>query len=196
MPTSLKAALATACAQRQAEVYRAYVERTGAGNSEVFDNLLGAIWNEICGPQTLQQDHKKLEARGYKLLRQKTMNDIYTAGAEFAILSVLYSNDVLAFGRTQDVVYSANQAFNSIDNFLTSPIGKKPQFDINQADTNANVLSHPLTQAEHCRQEQDLFELEQALHRPATIPNVVDRMRKRSATEAKNFLPIIDGRGV
>ncbi len=196
LPTGLKAALAAACAQRQAGIYRAYVERTGAGNSEIFDNLLSAIWDEILRPQALEQDHKKWEASGYKLLRQKTKNDIYAAAAEFAILSLLYSNDVLTSGRTQDAIYSANQTFNSIDNFLTSPIGKRPQFDISQADTNANVLSHPLTQAEHRRQEQDLFELEQALHRPATIPDVIDGLRKRSTIEAKNFLPIIDGLGV
>jgi hypothetical protein len=196
LPTRLKGALAAACAQRQAEVYRAYVKRTGAGDSEAFDNLLNAIWDEIRRPRASEQDHKQWEAGGDKLLSQKKKSDIYGAGAEFAILSLLYSNDVLTSGKTQDAIYSSNQTFNSIDNFLTSPIGKKPQFDVSKADTNAHVLAHPLNQVEHRRQERDLSELEQAIRRPDTIPDAVDRLRKRSAIEAKDLLPIIDGPGV
>jgi hypothetical protein len=193
LPTGLKAALAAACAQRLAEVYRAYVKRTGAGSSETFDNLLNAIWDDIRHPRASEQDYKKWEARGDKLLKHKTKSDIYGAGAEFAILGLLYSNDVLTTGKTQFVISAAHQTFNFIDNFLTSPIGKRPQFDVDQADTNARVLAHPLTRAEHLRQEQDLFELEQALDRPDTMLDAIDRLRQRSAIEAKDLLPIVDG---
>jgi hypothetical protein len=190
LPATLKAALAAACAQRQAGVYRTYVKRTGAGNSETFDNLLNAIWDYISRPQASEHDPKEWEASGDNLLKQKTKSDIYGAGAEFAILSLLYSNDILTTGKTQDVIYSANQPFNSIDDFLTSPIGKRPQIDVNQADSSAMVLAHPLSQAEHRRQERDLFDLEQALHRPETIPEAVERLRRRSMAEAHDFLPI------
>jgi uncharacterized protein YjaG (DUF416 family) len=179
LPTCLKAALAAACAQRQAEVYRAYVRRTGAGNAEAFDNLLTAIWNDIRRGQVSEQDCKQREAGGDKLLSQKNKSDIYGAGAEFAILSLLHSNDVLTAGKTQDTIYSSNQTFDSIDNFLT--VGKKPQFDMNQADTNAWVLAHPLIVAEHRRQERDLSEFEQARLRPDTIPDALDRFRKSQA---------------
>jgi len=193
LPACLKAALAAACAQRQAEVYRAYVKRTGAGNSEAFDNFLNAIWDDIRCSQAFEQDRKRWEVGVDKLLKQKTKSDICGAGAEFAILSLLYSNDILAAGKTQDAIYSANQTFNSIHNFLTSPIGKEPQFHISQADTTAKVYVHPLSQVEHCRQERDLLEVEQASLRPDTIPAVVDGLRRRSAIEAKEFIPIIEG---
>jgi hypothetical protein len=192
LPARLKAALAAACAQRQAEVYRAYVRRTEAGNSEAFDSLLNAIWDDIRCPQASEQERKSWELGADKLLNQKTKSDIYGAGAEFAILSLLYSNDTLAAGKTEDAIYSANQTFNSIHNFLTSPIGKEPQFHISQADTTAKVYAHPLSQAEHRRQERDLLEVEQALLRPDTIPAVVGGLRRRSAIEAKEFIPIID----
>jgi uncharacterized protein DUF416 len=193
LPVGLKAALAAACAQRQAEIYRAYVKRTGAGNSEAFDHVLNAIWDDIRCPQASEQERKKWEATGYKLLRQKTKDDIYTAGAEFAILSLLYSNSALTTDKCQDTIDSANQTFNSIDNYLTCPLDKKPQIDISRADSTAQVFAHPLSRAEHHRQERDLVELEQAVCRPDTIPDVVDRLRERSAIEARDFLPIIDG---
>jgi hypothetical protein len=193
LPTVLKAALAAACAQRQAELYRAYVRRTGAGNSEVFDNLLTSIWDDICCTRASQEDRRKWEAGAEELLKQKTKNDRYGACAEFAILSLLYSNDTLTAGGTQDAIYSAHQPFNSIDNHLTGPVGHEPQIDINQPDLAARVFAHPLSQAEHHRQERDLVELEQALHGPDAIPGAVERIRRRSATEAKDLLPIIDG---
>jgi hypothetical protein len=77
LPKRLKAALAGACAQRQAEVYRAYARRTGHGNSKAFDNLLNAIWDDIHRPQASEQEHTKWLALGYKLLRQKAHDDIY-----------------------------------------------------------------------------------------------------------------------
>jgi hypothetical protein len=193
LPARLKAALAAACAQRQAEVYHAYVKRTGAGNSESFDNLLNAIWDDIRCSRASEQDRKKWEAGAEKLLKQKTKSDMYGAGAEFAILSLLYSNDNLTTGKTQDTIYSANQTFNSIDNFLTSPIGKNPQFDETKPGTTAKVYAHPLSQTERRRQERDLLEVEQASLRPDTISAVVDGIRRRSAIEAKDFVPIIDG---
>ena len=60
-------------------------------------------------------------------------------------------------------------------------------------EANAKVLAHPLTEAEHCRQERDLFDLEQALLRPDTMADFVNRLRKRAEIEAKIFLPIFDG---
>jgi hypothetical protein len=47
LPTDLKAALAAACTQRQALVFRAYTRRTGTSASAAFDNLLYAIWERI-----------------------------------------------------------------------------------------------------------------------------------------------------
>jgi hypothetical protein len=83
-----------------------------------------------------------------------------------------------------------------IYNFLTSSIGKKPQFDLHEPDALEKIFAHPLIEAEHCRQERDLFELKQALLRPGTIPDVVDTLRKRSEIEARDFLPPMDGPGV
>jgi hypothetical protein len=119
LPKALKVALAAVCAQRQGEVYRAYARRTGHGDVKAFDVLLDAIWEDTRRPQASEQEHAKWLARGYKLLRQETSEDIYVAGAEFAILSLLYSNQLLISDQTQDVIYSANQPFNSIDSFLT-----------------------------------------------------------------------------
>ena len=117
-------------------------------------------------------------------------------GAELAVLSLLYSNRVLVTNKAQDTMYAAHQNFVSIDNFLTSPIGKKPQLDRHKADTIAKVLAHPLTEAEHRRQERDLLELELPSPGPKMIPDAVDKLRKRAEIEANEFLPNIDGPSV
>jgi hypothetical protein len=194
LPTCLKAALAAACAQRQADVYRVYSRRTGDGNSRALDNLLSEIWEDIRWKKASEQDHNKWHERGERLYpSQNAKGDIYSAGAELAVLSLLHCNSVLLTGKSQGSVHAAHQTFESIDDFLTSPIGKKPQFDIDQADAISRLLAHPLTKAEHRRQERDLFELEQTLSRPELMPDVVDKLRKRAEIEAKEFLPIIEG---
>jgi hypothetical protein len=194
LPTALKAALAAACAQRQAEVYRVYSRRTGDGDSVAFDSLLNEIWGDIRCKQASEQDHKKWHDRGERLYpSQKVRGDIYSASAELAVLSLLHSNSVLLTGKSQGTVHAAHQAFESVDNFLTNPIGKKPQFDIDHVDAISKLLAHPLTEAEHRRQERDLFELEQILPRQELMPGVVDELRKRAEIEAKEFLPIVEG---
>jgi hypothetical protein len=191
IPTNLKGALAAACAQRQAEVYRTYAARTRDGSPKGFDDLLNAIWDDIVFKQASEQEHRKWDDRADNLYpNQKTMIDRFKVGAELAVLSILYSNDVLMTGKTQDTIDSAHQTFGSIRQFLTSSLGQTPQFKLFQPGTYEKVLEHPLTEAEHRRQERDLSEIEQALLRPDTIPGVVDGLRKRAQTDAKIFLPV------
>src|SRR5579862_420903 len=93
LPTALKAALAAACAQRQAEVHRAYVRRAGAGRAGAFDKLLNEIWDDIRCQQASEHDHKKWHELGEKLVpNPKTRSDIYKGIAQLAALSLLYSN--------------------------------------------------------------------------------------------------------
>ena len=192
--TCLKGALAAACAQRQGEVYRAYARRTNDGSAKGFDNLLNAIWDDIRYARVSEQEHRKWNDQAEKLYPiKKGTTDRCRAGAELAVLSLLYSNDVLGSGKTQYTIDAAHQTFGSIEHFLTSSIGQKPQFKMYHPEANAKVLAHPLTEAEHCRQERDLFDLEQALLRPDTMADFVNRLRKRAEIEAKIFLPIFDG---
>jgi uncharacterized protein YjaG (DUF416 family) len=193
LPTALKAALAATCAQRQAEVYRAYSRRTGDGHPRAFDDLLSKIWQDILCKKASEQDHEKWHKRGERLYPSlNAKGDIYLVAAEYAVLSLLHSNSVLLTGESQGTVHSAHQTFESVEDFLTSPLGKKAQFDIDHADTSSKILAHPLTEAEHRRQERDLFELEQILTRPELIPDAIDKLRRRAEIEAKEFLPIIE----
>jgi hypothetical protein len=193
LPTSLKGALAAACTQRQSEVYRTYAKSTNDGSAKGFDNLLDMIWNDIAFPQASEQEHKSWEDYAETLYPdQKTKIHRFKAGAEEAILSLLYSNGVLTTGKAQDIIDAAHHAFGSIEEFLTSPLCQTPQFKAHQPDTYAKVLAHPLTEAEHRRQERDLIELEQAIFQPDMIPVVVDRLRNRAKIEAKIFLPITE----
>jgi hypothetical protein len=198
LPIDLKAALAAACTQRQTEVYRVYARRTGTPTAAAFDNLLNAIWDKIHRRQGLgPKEHMDWEGRAERLYPgDKAKPDVYQGCAQIAVLALLCSNNVLRTGNTEDTSNAAHEAFMSIYNSLTSSIDQKPQIDLGEPDADARIFSHPLTEAEHCRQERDLFELEQALIRPDTIPNVVDAVRKRSEIDARDFLPLIDRPGM
>jgi hypothetical protein len=194
LPTRLKGALAAACAQRQAEVYRAYIRRTSEDTSAEFDDLLDTIWTDTHCLTASKRDHLIWHGQGVLLVpRKDAKRDIYKAGAEIAVLSLLNSNSVLLTGEAEDTCYAAHNAFMSIYNFLTSPFGTDPQFDVKRPDTLARIMAHPLTQAEHRRQERDLIDLEDSIRQQEVISTAVARLRKRSEIEAKDFLPVIDG---
>jgi hypothetical protein len=115
---------------------------------------------------------------------------MYKGCAQIAVLGLLCSNNVLRTGNTVDAGNAAHEAFMSIYNSLASSMGQKPQFDLRELSAMERIFAHRLIEAEHLRQERDLFELEQALHRPETIPEAVERLQRRSAAEAQDFLPI------
>jgi hypothetical protein len=198
LPIDLKAALAAACTQRQTEVYRIYTRRTATPTSAAFDNLLKAIWDKIHHRRALgAKEHAEWQDRAERLYPgEQAKHDVCKGCAQIAVLALLCSNNVLMTGNTDDTRNAAHEAFMSIYNSLTSSIGQKPQIDLDAPDADARIFSHPLIEAEHCRQERDLIELEQALIRPDTIPKVVDAVRKRSEIEARDFLPLIDGPGM
>jgi hypothetical protein len=195
LPRDLKAALAAACTQRQTEVVRAYTSRTGTPVSIAFDNLLNAIWDKIHQRQGLRSnEHMEWEDRARRLYPgDGEKHDIYHGCTQIAVMGLLCSNNVLMTDRAEDTCNAAHEAFMSIYNFLTSPIGQKPQFDLREWDAIEKVFAHPLIETEHRRQERDLFELEQALLRPEAIPDVVATLRRRSEIDARDFLPIVDG---
>jgi hypothetical protein len=194
LPTYLKAALAAACTQRQTEVYRAYARRAETRTSVAFDNLLNAIWDKIHHRQNLEsEEHMEWQGRAEKLYPgDQAKRDVYKGCAQIAVLGLLCTNNVLMTGNIEDTSNAAHEAFMSIYNSLTSSFGQRPQFDPREPDVTAKIFAHPLIEAEHRRQERDLFELEQAFLRSDTIPDVVETLRKRSEIEARDFLPIID----
>jgi hypothetical protein len=193
LPTDLKAALAAACTQRQTDVYRAYARRTGTPGSAAFDKLLNAIWEKIHNRQGLgAKEHMDWENRAERLYPgDKAKRDVYKGCAQIAVLGLLCTNNVLMAGDTEDTSNAAHEAFMSIYNSLTSSFGQERQFDPREPGVIAKILAHPPFEAEHRRQERDLFELVQAVNRPDTVPSVVDGLRRRSVIEAKDFLPII-----
>jgi hypothetical protein len=194
LPTDLKAALAAACTQRQAEVYRAYARRTRTPTSAAFDNLLNAIWEKIrCRQAHGAKEHMEWEGHAERLYPGDAAKpDVYLGRARIAVLALLHSIHVLWTHKAQDTCSAAHETFMSIYNTLTGPIGEKPQIDLNEPNAIERIFAHPLIQAEHHRQERDLHEVQQALLRPGTIPAVVDELRRRSAREAKDFVPIVE----
>lgn len=193
LPTDLKAALAAACTQRQIEVYRNFARRTGARASAEFDNLLSAIWDKIKSRQGLDsKEHMNWQRRAEGLYPGDEVDDLYTGHAQIAVLALLHSNNVLWTHKAQDTCSAAHETFMSIYNSLSGPIGHQPHVHLDEPNAIEKIFAHPFIEAEHRRQERDLYEVQQALLWPSTIPAVVDELRRQSAGEAKDFLPIIE----
>lgn len=162
LPADLKAALAAACTQRQAEVYRAYARRTNTPTAAGFDNLLNAIWGKIQRRQDHgSKEHLQWQRRAESLYpADSPKSDIYHGNAQIAVIALLHSNNALWTRKAQDTCYAAHQSFFSIYNTLTVSLGGKPQFDVREPGVIEIVFAHPLIAAEHRRQERDLSELQ------------------------------------
>ena len=195
LPLDLKAALAAACTQRQMEVYGTYARRTGTSAAVSFSRLLDAIWDKIRCRQSLgREEHLQWQNRAERLYPgEEATPDIYQGCAQIAVLSLLHSNNILWTEKADDACSAAHEAFSSIFNFLTSPIGPQRQIDLHQPNALQQAFAHSLIEAEHHRQQRDLLEVEQALLRPDITGAVVDELRRRSTAEAKVFLPIVGG---
>jgi hypothetical protein len=194
LPTDLKAALAAACTQRHTEVYRDYARRTGTPTSAAFENLLNAIWEKIrCRQVHGAKEHSEWQRRAERLYPDYTAKpNFYRGRAQIAVLALMHSNNVLWTQKAQDTCSAAHETFMSFRHFLTNAIGRTPQIDLGKPNATERTFAHPLIEAEHRRQERDLHEVQQALLQPGTIPAVVDELRRRSAVEAKDFVPIVE----
>jgi hypothetical protein len=154
---------------------------------------LELVWRDSASSQASEQEHKRWEAAAEKLYHSKESKiDMYQPNVACALESLLETNDVLMNGKTAHAIHAAHHAFMSIWNFLTNPLGKKPEIDCNQAGGVQRALAHPLTKAEHRRQERDLFEVEQAILRRERTPDIVERLRRRAEAEAYSFVPIFE----
>lgn len=191
LPTELKAALAAACTQRQAEVFRTFARRTGARVSAEFDNLLSAIWDKIKSRQGLDsKEHVNWQRRAESLYPGDEVDDLYTGLAQIAVLALLHSNNVLWTHKAQDTCSAAHEAFMSIYNYLSGPIGHKPHIHLDESNALERIFAHPLIEAEDRRQERDLREVGWAVRRPNITDAIVDALRDRSSVDAQVFLPI------
>jgi hypothetical protein len=168
LPVGLRAALAAACAQRQVEVYRTYARRTGASTSAAFDKILDAIWSQIHKGQCFKTG-EDTEARAERLYPGKeAKGDMYKGCAQIAVLSLLHSNYVLVTGKAEDTCSAAHEAFSCIRKFLVSSIGKEPIINRREPDAFERISAHPLMEAEVCRQQRDLRDVQQAFLQPGT----------------------------
>jgi hypothetical protein len=193
LPANLKTVLAAACTQRQAEIFRIYAGRAKAKTSHTFDEILDSVWRDESSRAIPHRELVELEILGKKLMpSNKVRHSIYQANAECAVISLLRCIRVRISGQTRDVILAAAQSFDSIDSFLTNPIGRTPEIDIAKPGADILVANHPLMLAEHQRQEKDLSELQEAATDPSDIADAIDKIRNRAVGDEKAYLPIIE----
>jgi uncharacterized protein YjaG (DUF416 family) len=185
---NLKVALSAACAQRQEKMYSVFAERSKTGDLALFTRALDSMWREVLADQRSRNDFKILDDQVTALIPSPVArHGIYMAHAEFAVLSLAYCISARVSGNSSDVIHAARQCFESIDNFLLSPTEKTPEIDQSHPNFEAQILTHPLMQAEHLRQERDLSDVQHA--NVDTMPSVIAQIRQRAEIDSKSFLP-------
>jgi uncharacterized protein YjaG (DUF416 family) len=179
---SHRVAFAAACAQRQLLSYQRFSAKTGFGDFAALENMLESLWKELNGnPMPEKELAAKIDA-GMQLIAGEDIEEDGREYAEDAAAAVVYALRCRQNGESQEAMYTARRAYESLDHFVINT----ENMDTNRPGEEARVLSHPLIQSEFGRQLRDLDELQRGT---ITVPELQARARK----EAVEFLPVING---
>lgn len=98
--------------------------------------------------------------------------------ADDALAALAYALECRRTGLGKEAAWAARRSYETLDTYVIN----HENIDTNIPGAEAQVLAHPLVQAELARLQRDLDEL---LHGAITI----DRLRERAKAEASEFLP-------
>jgi len=182
-----RVAFAAACAERQMPIYEGYSYRTGRGNSQILASMLTKIWSDLPDEKLPIYELRKMLGRCHELLPDPgRVEDAYQANAECTGMCVAYTIRTRLSGESSDAIWAATQAVDSLWNFLTSAVMRRPLIDISQPSGREMVNAHPTVQAEYQRQQEDLKELTAAAE--GFSKEHVQDLRFRARAAANGFL--------
>jgi uncharacterized protein YjaG (DUF416 family) len=149
-----RVAFAVACAERLRPAYLSFSERTGRGNSLDFEDALDRLWLDL-GGETMTDDEvgAKIE-RCMELMPREGDEpwDDSQVYAENAGSALVYALRCRQNGQSQEAAWAARHVYEALDHHIIA----RESMDVSAPGAEARVLSHPLIQAELCRQRRDL----------------------------------------
>lgn len=185
VPPVLRVAFAAACAERQMPAYRAFLRESHAEDPNTLVRALEDVWMN-----STKSDGEELQRQlqgCMALIPQEDVVKPWTEQASYAQdagISVAYVLRTRISGEAQDAAWSAQTAYESLDNFVLN----REDVDTNQPGGEARVLSHPLVQAELARQRRDMDELLSVSGE--NLQQTVSLLRDRAKSESVAFFAV------
>jgi Protein of unknown function (DUF416) len=180
-----RAAFAAACAERQFQCYVRYSETSKNGDHHKLARALGCIWEDL---GKAQADHTALERQlevCMSLLPSGEPDGLDDREfAENAVASVAFAIRARITGVSQEAVWAARRAYESLDHYVTNRLNPI----IIEPNVEARILPHPLVQAELERQQVDLSQLHAAATTSAGESEAIHELHLHSQNDALFFL--------
>jgi uncharacterized protein len=187
LPNRLRVAFAAACAERQLPNYIRFSKASGEGNPERLVGALRRVWEDIEGtPVGLAELRDWLDSC-MSLLPKEDLDDGHLCllgyFAEDAVAAVAYAIEARLNCDPREAVESARRAFTALDEYVSDMLNIR---SIGQKE-EAQILTHPLVQAESKRQRVDLVHLQEIAKSPASEKEGIGDLRRRAQADAKIF---------
>jgi len=103
--------------------------------------------------------------------------------AEDAVASIIYALRTRLSGSSQEALWAARRAYESLDQHVMSRLNKV----VVTPDIERRVLADPLIQAELERQQRDLSDLVESSNQ-ADLARRIVRLRDRAKRDAERFM--------
>lgn len=164
------------CASRLLPAYRRFYETTGRGKPSVVEALAGRLWRLAGADETDESSLREAADECERLVpsEDEGWDEATQPYAEDAAAALAYAFRARLTGRAQEAAWAGRRAYEALDHHVRNLL---------QDDDEANILSHPLVQAELARQRRDLTELAK-LERSHAMDEAVLVLRMRAEAEA------------
>jgi uncharacterized protein YjaG (DUF416 family) len=172
---------AAACAERLLPAYISFSHRTGRGDPTTLTAILERLWLDAQGDRMdTRQVQENVDLSMGLIAQEYTVSWISEqAWAEDAAAAVVYALRCRLNGQAQEAAWAARRAYEALDHFVIAREG----IDTSKAGAEAQVLSHPVVQAELLRQQRDLGELLAADQQD--LVRVAQRAHQRAKVESE-----------
>lgn len=157
LPSPFRVVFAAASAERLLPAYISFSRQTGRADPTALATILERLWLDAQGNRMdTRQVQEDVDLTMSLIPQEDTISWVSEqALAEDAAAAVAYALRCRLNGQAQEAVWAARRAYEALDHFVIAREG----IDTSKAGAEAQVLSHPLVQAELLRQQRDLGEL-------------------------------------
>jgi uncharacterized protein YjaG (DUF416 family) len=185
LPNRLRVAFAAACAERQLPNYFRFSEAAKQGSPERLVAALRRVWDDIEGRPVGSSELNGCLDTCMSLLPKEDEYDDCLLGyyAEDAVAATAYAIEARLRSDAHEAAESASRAYTALDEYVSDElnigsIGQKEE---------AQILTHPLVQAELERQRVDLLRLQEIAKNPAGETEGIAELRRRAEADARSF---------
>jgi uncharacterized protein YjaG (DUF416 family) len=181
LPLPFRVVFAAASAERLLPAYISFSRQTGRGDPTALTAILERLWLDAQGDRMDTRQVQENVDLSMSLIPQEDAISWVSeqAWAEDAAAAVAYALRCRLNGQAQEAAWAARRAYEALDHFVIAREG----IDTSKAGAEAQVLSHPLVQAELLRQQRDLGELLAADQQD--LLRVAQRTHQRAKAESE-----------